>query len=101
MVGGSCKEIEQLQFFGRHIYLSAHIEYGIVGQIDDKIRIFHTFHIRGFRLCGCRLISSQHSLYPCDKLLGIKGLLHIIVSAQLQAEDLVKDLALCREHNDR
>ncbi len=46
------------------------------------------------------LIAAQYRLDPGHQLLGIKGLDNVVVGAQLQAQYLVKDLALGGEHDD-
>ena len=48
-----------------------------------------------------RLIAAQDSLDTGRQLLHIERLDHEIIRAQLQSENLVKDLALCRYHDNR
>ena len=43
----------------------------------------------------------QHRLDAGHHFLGIKGLYHVIVCTQLQAQHLIKGLALGREHHHR
>ena len=43
---------------------------------------------------------AQHCLDPGHQFLGIKGLDHVVVSPQLQPQDLVKDLALGGQHDN-
>ena len=60
--------------------------------------------IFAFRFGRCRVVwleAAQHCFDPGYQLLGIKGFDHIVVSAQLQSQDLVEDLALGGKHDDR
>ena len=47
-----------------------------------------------------RLVAAQDGLDTGDQLLGIKGLLHVVVGTQLEAQHLVEDLSLGGEHDD-
>ena len=47
------------------------------------------------------LTAAENCLYSCRKLLVVNRLYHIVVSAELKTEHLVKDLALCACNDDR
>ena len=102
LIGRGSQKIQKLQLLGRHIHGLALIEHGIIGLVDDQIRVFHDLggRRRGFRRLH-RLIPSEHGLNPGHQLLGIKGLDDVVVRAQLKAENLIKDFALGGQHDDR
>ena len=45
LIGGGCKEVEELQFLWGHIHRAPFIEHGIVGQIHNQIGVFHKFSL--------------------------------------------------------
>ena len=104
LVGRGRQKIKKLQLLGGHFHGTSPVSNRVVRQIDNQIRIFHVFALVAFcwnRRSRNGLISPQDSLYPCNQLLGIKGLDHIIICSQLQSQNLIKNLALCRKHNNR
>ena len=76
----------------------------VVGQVYNEIRKFHILSllIRTCRFLGLggRLVAPENSLHPGHQLLGVKGLDHIVVGAQLQSQNLVKNLSLGGEHDN-
>ena len=46
------------------------------------------------------MCSSKDCLDAGHKLLGIKGLFHVIVCTKLETKNLVEHLTLCAEHDD-
>ena len=71
----------------------------VVGEIDDQIRVFHTFQFYN-RIGFGRLIASENGFYPCNQFFGIKGLHDVIICTQLQSQHLVEDFAFGGEHDD-
>ena len=76
------------------------VGHGIIGLVDDQIRIFHIFGI-GIHGRFVRLEPAQYSFDPGHELFGVKWLDHIVIGTKFQTEHLVKNLAFCREHDDR
>ena len=94
MIGRRSHEEEQLKLLGRHVDVASHEEHRIIGKIDSEVgEAHHLYPALACRFGRC-LISSKHCLNPCHQLLGIEGLLHIVVGAELKTKHLVKDLAL-------
>ena len=76
LIRGSSKEIQQLQFFRRHIHMLTVNDYGIVGKVDGDARIFYTLALRRISGVGLyRLIPAENRLDAGNKLFGIKGLI--------------------------
>ena len=76
----------------------------VVGQVDGQVRVLHILALLGrFRRGRSRssLIAAQHGLDPGYQLLGVEGLDHVVISAQLQSQDLIKNFALGGKHDDR
>jgi hypothetical protein len=75
----------------------AFVEYRVVCQVYDQIRVLHIFSLllwfcrNGGR--GC-LITAENCFYTGDQLFGIKGFDHIVICSQLQPQNLVKDFTL-------
>ena len=101
MVRGRGKEVQKLQLLWRHFYRASHIEDRVVGLINNQIRIFHTSDIRSLRCGSSRFVTAQNCFDTGYQFLGIKGLFHIVIGTELQSQNLIKDLALGREHDDR
>ena len=77
------------------------VSYTHLGQIDDKPVVLHTFCLVLFgSLRFRRLVTAQDCAHTRHQFFGVKGLHHIVVSAQLQPQNLIKDLALGGEHDD-
>ena len=76
----------------------------VVGQVDGQVRVLHILALLGrFRRGRSRssLIAAQHGLDPGYQLLGVEGLDHVVIGAQLQSQDLIKNFALGGKHDDR
>ena len=99
LVWGGGQKIKQFQLFWRHVHRFPFVYYRVIRLVDDQVRILH---ISAGGLVGrlVRLETAQHSFYPCNQLLGIKWLDHVIICTQLQPQHLIKNLALGREHDN-
>ena len=92
--------VEQLQLLGRRLHhlaldpqlIAVHIQPQVV-KLNDALG--------AFRRGGGILAAAEHRLDAGHHFLGVKGLDHIIVGTQLQAQHLVKGLALGRQHHHR
>ena len=87
--------VQKFQLFGRGVHpLAVHQQ--LVGvQVDDQL-VKHQL----FLLLLLFAVSAQHGVDPGQHFLHLKGLGDIVVGAQLQAVDLVLQLALGGEHDD-
>ena len=100
LIGGGGQEVEQLQFFWGHVNILPLVEYRVVRQVDDKIRVFHILSGRsGFRR-RLGLKAPQHGFDPGYQFFGVEGFDDIVVCAQLQPQNFVKDFSFCGEHDD-
>ena len=73
------------------------IQHRIIRQIDFQLPEFQNI----FVLLLLWLVSAQHRLHSCHKLLWLKGLYDIIIRTQFQAKHLIKGFALRRQHDNR
>ena len=89
--------VNQLHLLRRRVHHLAVDLQLIVGQIDAELIIFNFFHLVLIVLPK----AAQHRFDARDHFFCLKRLDHIVVRAELQAQDLIKDLALCRQHDDR
>ena len=90
------EEVEQFQFLRRNVHRFALEFQFILLQADfDILKLDHLV----VALSGVRLIPSENRFDTRGKFFHIKRLGHEIIRAQLQSQNLIKDLALCRDHN--
>ena len=76
----------------------------IVGQVDDQVRIFYIVPLLFWLYyCGSRrsLITAQNRFYSGYQFFGVKWFDHIVISAQFQTKDFIKDLTFGGKHDNR
>ena len=99
-VGGD--KVEEFKLFRRHFDRAPLIADSVVREADLQILAAHYIRVgadgRGSFLWP---VAAQHGADARDQFLRLEGLYDIVVGAELEPEHLVKDLSLCREHNDR
>ena len=94
------KEIQKFQLLWRHVDDLSVIHDRVVGQIDDQIRIFHTFDL-WFCLSGSRPDKVSQHCFDSLLIQQIEWLDDIVVSAKFQTKYFVKYFTFGRKHNDR
>jgi len=97
-VGG--QTVQQFQLLGGSLHHLALDPQLIAVHVQTQVVEFdHALGALGSSRGG--LAAAQHRLDAGHHFLGIKGLYHVIVCTQLQAQHLIKGLALGREHHHR
>ena len=92
--------VEQFQLLGRSLHHLALDPQLIAVHVQAQVvELDHALGALGCSRGG--LAAAQHRLDAGHHFLGVKGLDHVIVGAQLQAQHLVKGLALGGEHHHR
>ena len=89
---------QKLQLLGGRIHHLAVYLQLVPGHIDGELIVADLLDLAFARARGAA--AAQHGLDPCDDLLGIEGLYHVVIGAQLQPQNLIEGFALGGEHDD-
>ena len=89
------QEVQHLQLLGGHFHGLSLIVYLILFQADRQPR-----EGQGVLFTAGGGGTAQHSLDAGQQLLALKGLGHVVVRAQLQAQHLIKGFLLGGQHDD-
>ncbi len=90
--------VDELHLFGGRIHLPAVDLQLVIGQVDGEAVVGHLFVF--VTLVPRLAAAAQHRVDTGHHLFALKGLDHVIVSAQLQAQHLVEHLPFGGKHDD-